>query len=45
MWWKANYNITIFFSGKLRCIKQPRWIEQTRKTNLLKKVGVIVIER
>ena len=45
MGWKANYNITFFFSSKLRCIKQPRRTEQTRKTNLSKKIGVVVIEK
>ena len=46
MSWKANYNVFICFQvNLLRCIQQPRQMKQTQKTNLLKKLDVIVMEK
>ena len=46
MQWKANHNVFIYFQvNLLRFIWQPRRMKQTRKTNLLKKLDVVVMEK
>ena len=46
MQWKANHNVFIYFEVILpRFIWQPRRIKQTRKTNLFKKLDVVVMEK
>ena len=42
---KADYNVFIYFQvNLLRCIQRPRRMKQTQKTNLLKKLDMVVME-
>ena len=46
MYWKANHNVFIYSQvNLLRCIQPPRRMKQTRKTDLLKDLDVVVMEK
>ena len=45
MSWKADYNVFIYFQVNLFSIEQPRRMKLTQKTNLLKKLDVVVMEK